>query len=161
MLDIQALGEKLAALREDQLVGLKLPENLLDALLEYHRTPTHGGRRRQRQYIGKLMRGVEAEPIRAALTALTHDRREDTAALHQAEEWRARLLESDEALDEFAALHPDTDLRRLRSLTGVARTPGPEATVRRARRELFRFLRAQVVAAPDGSGEGVDPRHWP
>jgi ribosome-associated protein len=110
------------------------------------------------QYIGKLMRGVEAEPIRAALVALTHDRREDTAALHQAEEWRTRLLERDEALDEFAAVHPDTDLRKLRSLTGVARTTGPEATLRRARRDLFRFIRAQLIAATDGPDEDTEDK---
>jgi len=144
VLELQELGEELAKLPDEQLASLDLPENLLDALLVYRRTPTHGGQRRQMQYIGKLMRGVEPEPIRAALAALGQESAADTAALHRAEEWRTRLLAGEDAIDEFVAVHPETDVRKLRSLVRVARTPAPEATLRRARRELFRFLRKCV-----------------
>ena len=144
MLDLQALGEALAALPEEQLSALPIPENLHDAILLYQRIPKHGGRRRQMQYIGKLMRGLDAEPIRAGVEAIQRGRDADSLALHEAESWRARFIEGDEALTAWAAQHPGSDLQKLRSLIRAARTAAAEPPNRKALRELFRFIKAQL-----------------
>jgi ribosome-associated protein len=146
MLELQALGEALVALADEQLSALPVPENLHDAIREYRRTPTHGGRRRQMQYIGKLMRGVDAEPIRAAVEAMRRGHDAESRALHEAERWRAMFVESDEALSAWVAEHPAADLQKLRRLIRAARTTAAEQPNRRALRELFRFIKAQLSA---------------
>ena len=70
---------------------------------EYRRTRTHEGRRRQMQYIGKLMRGTDAEPIRQAVLDMQLGRAKDSLALHEAERWRAELIASDDALTALPA----------------------------------------------------------
>lgn len=70
MHELQALGERLVALPEARLRAMPLPPELLDAVLEARAISARGGRKRQLQYIGRLMREVDAEPIRAALAAV-------------------------------------------------------------------------------------------
>lgn len=69
-LALQKLGEELLAVNEPDLLGIELEDELLEALLEARRIKSHGALRRQKQYIGKLMRQVDPEPIRAALARL-------------------------------------------------------------------------------------------
>ena len=146
--DRQQLGEALAGLADDRLEALALPESLREALHEYRRTRSHEGRRRQLQYVGKLMRGVDAEPIRAAIAASRIGSARDTLALHRAERWRDELLADDAALTRWAEHHAGSDLQRLRSLVRGARqdesadaAPGAAARRGRAYRELFQFIR--------------------
>lgn len=109
------------------------------------------------QYIGKLMRGVDAEPIREAVAAMQLGQARDALALHEAERWRAELLASDDAIERWRAAHPAADLQRLRSLVRAARkdaAASPEQRSGRAFRELFRFLRDQGAAAPRGDAAG-------
>src|SRR5512145_3027220 len=80
--DLQKLGQALAALSDERLAALALPERLLDALLQYRSTRSHEGRRRQLQYVGKLMREVDAEPLREAVAAATLGSARDTLLLH-------------------------------------------------------------------------------
>ena len=104
-----------------RLEGITMLERLLDALREYKQTRSHEGRRRQMQYIGKLMRRTEADPIRAAVTAMQLGQRVSHAPCTKAERWRAELIADDEALTRFAAEHPATDLQQLRSVIRNAR----------------------------------------
>ncbi len=67
---LQRLGEELLTVKEPDLLGMQLDEELLDAVLEARRIKAHGALRRQKQYIGKLMRNIDPEPIRAALAQL-------------------------------------------------------------------------------------------
>ena len=67
---LQQLGEELLKIKEPDLLGMQLDDDLLDAVLEARRIKTHGALRRQKQYIGKLMRKIDLEPIRAALAQL-------------------------------------------------------------------------------------------
>lgn len=69
-LALQKLGEELLTLRESDLLGLPLDEDLRDAVMEARLIKSHGALRRQKQYIGKLMRRVDAEPIREALARI-------------------------------------------------------------------------------------------
>lgn len=141
---LQALGAGLAALSDERIAALPIDEGLREAVLAYKRTRSHEGRRRQLQYVGKLMRGVDVAPIRAAVDAEHHGRAEDAAALHAAERWRTALIAGDEALTRFAAAHPQADLQALRTLVRNARRDAaaqPEQRSGRAYRELFRTLR--------------------
>src|SRR6185369_17143968 len=114
--ELQDLGEALVAMPEDRLSGLGIDETLLDAIREYKRTRTHEGRRRQMQYIGKLMRRTDPEPLREAVAAMQLGRAKDALALHEAERWRNELIASDDALTRWMAAHPASDLQQLRSL---------------------------------------------
>ena len=144
MHDLQDLGEALVALPDDRVATLALPESLVAALQEFRRTRTHEGRRRQMQYIGKLMRRTDAEPIRQAVAAMRLGQAKDALTLHQAESWRRRMIESDDAMTGWAAEFPATDLQQLRSLIRAARKDAavaPELRSGRAYRELFQFIK--------------------
>ena len=147
--DLQDLGEALVALPADRLEVLPLDEVLLDALREYKRTRSHEGRRRQMQYIGKLMRRSDAEPIRIAVAEMQLGSAKDTLALHRAERWRAELIADDDALTRWGAQHPSSDLQQLRSLVRSARKDAalvPEKRSGRAYRELFQFIKLSGAA---------------
>lgn len=142
MHDLQALGEELTRLSRDQLQRMGLDEDLLAALLEYQRIGKFEARRRQLQYIGKLMRGLAAEPIRAALADVRGDSAAEVARLHRLERWRARLLEDETVLQDIAAQHPQADLTHLRQLRRAALREQAENKPPRNFRELFRVLKA-------------------
>jgi len=160
MHDLQALGEALVALPDARIEPLGLDERLLAAVQDYRRTRTHEGRRRQMQYIGKLMRGADAGPIREAVAAMQLGRAHDALALHEAERWRAELLHGDDAVERWREAHPEADLQQLRSLVRAARKDAaarPEERSGRAFRELFRFVRLHDARAPeDPAATGVD-----
>jgi len=144
MHELQDLGEALVALPDDRVATLALPESLVAALQEFKRTRTHEGRRRQLQYIGKLMRRTDAEPIRQAVAAMRLGQAKNALTLHQAESWRKRMIESDDAMTGWVAEFPATDLQQLRSLIRAARKDAavaPELRSGRAYRELFQFIK--------------------
>jgi ribosome-associated protein len=148
--DLQELGEALVALPADRVAALVIEESLRDAVDEYRRTRTHEGRRRQMQYIGKLMRSADVEPIRQAVTDMQLGRAKDALALHEAERWRTELIASDDAITRFIQEHPQVDAQQLRSILRNARKDAaqvPEKRSGRAFRELFQFIRQ---AALDG-----------
>src|SRR5205823_2683499 len=119
--ELQDLGEALVALPDDRLADLDMDESLLEAIREYRGTRSHEGQRRQMQYIGKLMRRADVEPLREAVAAMQLGRAKDALALHEAERWRNELIASDDALTRFSAAHPGADLQQLRSLIRAAR----------------------------------------
>jgi ribosome-associated protein len=140
----QSLGEALAQLPEAALADTPMPDALRDALAEFRRTRSHEGRRRQMQYIGKLMRQADPGPLREVVAAAHLGRAQDALVLHEAEAWRARLVDDDDALTRWMADHPDCDLQRLRQLIRNARSDaelGPEQRHGRAWRELFQFIK--------------------
>jgi ribosome-associated protein len=142
--ELQALGAELAELPDDRLTALPIDESLIEAVREYRRTRSHEGRRRQLQYIGKLMRHSDPEPLREAVAALKVPRAEETLALHRAEHWRNELIADDDALTRWVSEHPDADVQKLRSLVRAARKEGqlpPEQRHGRPYRELFQFIR--------------------
>lgn len=143
---LQALGEALVELPAARIDALPLPEPLLEGIREWQRTRSHEGKRRQMQYIGKLMRSVDAEPIRQAVAEMQLGRAQDSLALHEAERWRADLIASDEAATRWIAAHPGTDAQKLRSLVRSARkdaSGAPENRNGRAYRELFQLIRRE------------------
>jgi ribosome-associated protein len=142
--DLQKLGLALAELSDERLERLALPERLADALAQYRNTRSHEGRRRQLQYVGKLMREVDEAPLREAVAEARLGSARDTLRLHEAERWRDALLADDEALTRWLQAHADCDAQRLRSLVRAARRDAalpPELRNPRCRRELFQFIR--------------------
>ena len=148
---LQALGEQVAGLSDARLAALELPEVLRDAIHQAQRTRSHEGRRRQMQYIGKLMRGVDDAPLREAVAAAQLGSARDTLLLHQTEHWRDALLADDEAMTRWLHEHPDCDAQPLRSLVRAARRDAalpPERRNPRSARELFQFIRPFLEPVP-------------
>ena len=149
--ELQDLGEAVVALSDERLAGLGMSEGLLDAIRAYKKTRTWEGKRRQMQYIGKLMRRDDPAPIRQAVTDMQLGRAQDALSLHQAERWRAELIAEDDVVTRWAAEHPQTDLQQLRSLIRAARKDAslvPEKRSGRAYRELFQFLKQHLGNEP-------------
>jgi ribosome-associated protein len=156
--ELQDLGEALVAMPADRLTDLPMDESLLDAIRQYKVTRTHEGKRRQMQYIGKLMRRADPEPLREAVAALQLGHAKDALALHDAERWRAELIASDNALTEWMADRPAADVQQLRSLIRAARKDAsvlPEQRSGKAFRELFKFIRQ--YPAPVDSDQPSQP----
>jgi ribosome-associated protein len=151
--DLQALGEQVAALSEERLAAIAMPDALRHAIAEYRRTRSHEGRRRQMQYVGKLMRNADEDALREAVAAATLGTAQAALALHKAERWRAELIADDDSLTRWQTEHPGTDLQQLRSLVRAARRDAtglpPEARQPRSFRELFLFIRPVLEAGPD------------
>ena len=138
--DLQDLGENLLTLRSDLMTRLReghdIPEKLIDALVEAKRITNFEGRRRQMQYIGKLMRKLPDETIAAMEAALEEQRKpsaRETLALHLAEHWRDRLIADDGALSEWLQSDPEADVQQLRALIRQARKDAQGVTERRGR----------------------------
>lgn len=146
--DLQALGLELAELGADTLAAIDMPDALRTAIDEYRRTRSHEGRRRQIQYIGKLMRSADEAALREAVAAASIGSARATLVLHEAERWRAELIADDAALARWLEQHPETDVQHLRSLVRAARRDAaelaPEARQPRSFRELFQFIKPLV-----------------
>ncbi|MEY8875156.1 MAG: ribosome biogenesis factor YjgA [Leptothrix sp. (in: b-proteobacteria)] len=161
--DLQALGRELLALPTQRLAQIEMPERLRDALELMQRTRSHEGKRRQLQYIGKVMRLLDPEPLREAVAAYRVPGARETLALHQGEQWRDRLLKDDSALTEWLASHPGSDVQALRTLIRNARKEeqahvalphdGPTERKGRAYRELFQLVRQTLTAAAKAERE--------
>jgi ribosome-associated protein len=168
---LQDLGKDLLGLRADLFKRLQLPDQLADALAEARRITNFEGKRRQMQYVGKLMRKLDEAQITAVRSALDEQHNGSAAekmALHAAEQWRDRLIAEESALSIWLDHFPDTDTQQLRALIRQARKDLPaahEAHVQestglaprkgRAYRELFQLVRAQLGGTgKDDAGDG-------
>ena len=155
MQDLQELGEAVASLPVDRLDKLKIDERLRDAIDELRRTRSFEGKRRQIQYIGKLMKHENPEPLREAVASFRVGSATDTLALHQAEYWRDQLLAGDDALANWVKEYPATDVQQLRSLVRAARKEKLEPGERRGRayRDLFKLVKEQMHSSSGSAGE--------
>lgn len=151
---LQKLGEDLLTLPESRLNALDIPETLRIALRDCKKITAHGGRRRQLQYIGKLMRQVDPAPYQEAVAAFRLGHAQDQLRLHRLEAVRAELIAGDAALQDYIDAHPGVDVQQLRSLVRSARkdaAANPESRSGRGFRELYQFLKEQPdAAAEDG-----------
>lgn len=150
---LQDLGEALVALNGERLAALDLPEPLREALDEAKRMKGFEAKRRQRQYIGRLMRDVDPAPIRARLDAWEGNSRAHAAWLHEVERWRDRLLADAETLTQLARICPGADLQHLRTLVRNARAEAAAGKPPRHYRALFQALKELM---PEPGGDGAD-----
>jgi ribosome-associated protein len=154
----QDLGETLIGLRDSELIALDLPEQLTDAIREARRITSRAAGARQRQYIGKLMRDIDLEPIRAALSSSGEQSARETERFKRLEAWRERLIkDGPAAVDELERWRPGLDRNEWLALINAAqveRARSEEAAgdLRRAgaARELFRALRTLFESEPGG-----------
>jgi ribosome-associated protein len=156
--DLQSLGASLTALSDAKLAALDISESLRDAIGTYRKTRSHEGRRRQMQYIGKLMRQADEKPLREAVAEAEIGSARQTLLLHEGERWRDALLADDEAATRWIDTHPRSDAQRLRSLVRAARreaaVPGQRQS--RAHRELFQFIKSFLADENAADDEGID-----
>ena len=153
---LQELGEELVALSADRVKKIDIPDELRDAVRDAQRmTRPDDARRRQMQYIGKLMRSVELEPIRAALAQVRGESAQETARLHRLEKLRADLLADEKVLGEIAARHPAADLQQLRSLRRSALKEQERNAPPRSYRAIFQLLKE---IDEGGAGDGRESK---
>jgi len=160
--ELQKLGESLLTLRAELLERLPLSDKLRDAVAEAKRITNFEGKRRQMQYIGKLMRKLETtevDAVRAALDEQANGSAAENLALHQAEVWRDRLISEEDAAGLWLTHYPGTASQQLRALIRQARKDAvpekPGAAVRhgRAYRAIFQLVREALSAIPEREPE--------
>jgi ribosome-associated protein len=163
--ELQKLGEDLLTLRADLSKSLDLPEKLSEALADARRITNFEGKRRQMQFVGKLMRQLEPDTLTAVRAALQEQHQgsaKQTLALHQAEQWRDRLIAQDEAFGDWIQQFPGTDTQQLRALIRQARkdAPAPDRAAvsqglaprqGRAYREIFQLVREQLGSTDEAA----------
>jgi ribosome-associated protein len=139
---LQKTGEKLTRLSDEQLRHMNLPAPLVDAIDDIRSMTSHGARRRQMQYIGSLMRDVDAAPIEQALLEIEQGDYQRGRAFHRVESWRDRLVDGDdEAMTEILDAFPRADRQRLGQLVRNARKEKQADKPPKSARNLFRYLR--------------------
>jgi len=138
---LQDMGALLVELPDAQFKRIVLPEELREAVAACRKITQNGALRRQKQFIGKLMRSVDPAPIQAQLDAFSGASAAETAKLHQAEKWRDKLIADNEALTLFLNTYPDTDATHLRQLIRNARDEAARSKPPKAFREIFRVIR--------------------
>jgi ribosome-associated protein len=141
---LQELGVQLAGLPDQEIKDLGLPDGLFVALKALRRLPSHGAQVRQRQYIGKLMRQIDPEPVLAKLAERKQRHDGEIRRFQVIERWRDRLLEADSgvaAIDELLADFPQADRELLERLVDKARRERSDQRSPVAARELFAYLR--------------------
>ena len=151
----QALGEALLTLRADLMARLDLPTKLLDAIKEAKKITNFEGKRRQMQFIGKLMRPLNAEPIRDAINEQLNGSAQLTLQLHLAEQWRDKLVLNDDALGAWLTQYPATDAQQLRAMIRQARKdfkpdkPGEAPRHGKVYREVFQLVKETMKKAAE------------
>jgi ribosome-associated protein len=141
----QELADRLVDAPAEIVAGLELPEKLADALALARRITRHGAALRQRQFVAKLMRGLDPEPIRLALEADAQASRQEAARFRRAERWRDRLIaDRDAAIDRFIAEFPGADAKALAILVAAAAAEIVAAKPAGAGRALFRWVQKQL-----------------
>jgi ribosome-associated protein len=158
MLALQVLGQALVDLPKDALKRVPMPEKLGDAVREARRITDHEGKRRQIQYVGRLMRALTDDETAALRTALETHRgvnRAETAKLHWIERTREQLLADDAALTEFLRRHPGADPQEGRTLIRNARKEALAGKSPRYFRELFQWIK-QAAGLPADSTDSDD-----
>ena len=153
----QRLGESLADLDAETLDELPISDRLRDGIEDLQRIRSRGAGKRQRQYIGKLMREEDVEAIETALRRLDPNSPENQRLQMQAEAWRDALIHETDAITRFIDDYPAVDVQQLRQLQRNARTEAKREEYGKASRALFQAVRAEIEAAGDRqSSEGSD-----
>jgi ribosome-associated protein len=155
----QDLGEELIRMRDSDLESLDLPETLVDAIREARRITSRGGGARQRQYIGKLMRDIDLEPIHAFIASRSKIDARETEKFKRVEAWRERLItEGASALEELERWRPGLDRDEWsRRLSAAREERARTGATGAASRELFRALRSLFDADSGAEPSGAPP----
>jgi ribosome-associated protein len=145
MTALQDLGASLLRLTAAELARIDLPEPLREAIGETARIGSHEARRRHLQYIGKLMRQVDPQPLRSAIEDATGESKQAVALMHRCERLRDALLADDAALEGVLAELPGADAQQLRATIRAARREHKEGRPAKHARQLYRWLHDQYA----------------
>lgn len=151
MAELQDLGAALVKLSGEQLARIEMPEELREAVAACRTYNKHEAIRRQMQYIGKIMRNVDAAPIAEQLAQLHAPSSRQTALFHTAEKWRDDMMADVEAVARFALSFPRADATRLRSLVEKARAERAADQPPRAVRALFHAVNTTIQQSVRGN----------
>jgi ribosome-associated protein len=146
---LQALGARLIELGKERLAKIDMPDELREAVRDAQRFTKHEAKRRQLQYIGRLMRNLDPTPIQAAIDEVDGISAAANARMHALERLRERLLEDESVLNEIAKRNATADFQQLRQLRRNAIKERAENKPPRAFRELYRVLRELEEQADD------------
>jgi ribosome-associated protein len=153
MLALQQLGESLLELNDKQLAQIPIAdEQLLLALRETRQIRSNSARKRHLQFIGKLMRHVDPQPIERAMAAMHQGKQKNDDAFHQLEQLREDILVAGLSGVELAiARWPEADRQQLRQLVLQHQREIQRGKPPAASRKLFRYLRElqEFYGAPD------------
>jgi len=142
--ELKQLGIAISELPKSRQAQIDMPEDLREAISAYARMTSHGAKKRQMQYVGKLLRGVDPAPLREAIEDFEAGRAANAEKRYEVERRVRRLVDDDDALTEWIAEHPETEVQHLRSLIRAARRDrkehDPNATTTRGMRALLDFL---------------------
>lgn len=139
---LQQLGKDLIELSESDWRKLKLPDTLIVALGDARRMPSRGARKRQLQYIGKLMRSIDPEPVQQYFEQRQLEARHQARKHHDLEDWRDRMVEEgDTAIELYLEAHPTADRQHLRQLVRQANKERAAGKPPKSSRALFRYIR--------------------
>jgi ribosome-associated protein len=159
--ELQKLGEQLIEAPRDRVKRVPMPEDLRDAILMCQTITNHEGRRRQLQFVGKLMRTLDEEEvgvIQRTIESWKGTSKAEAAALHALERRRDKLLADDKALTQLLEEHPHLDVQQLRTLIRNARKEQLENKPPKAYREIFQILKdlakqSKTAASDEDEGE--------
>lgn len=140
-LDLQKIGQRLVTLPPNDLASVPLPAEMLDAIALWKRIGSNEARRRQIQFIGKLMRRIDLEPIQGALDRIDGNSAQARSVFHALENWRDRLIEEPQALTEYLTAHPLADRQTLRHQIARVRKSTDDNQRKTQSRALFRLLK--------------------
>jgi ribosome-associated protein len=157
MTALQDLGAELVALSKERLAKIDMPERLRDALRDAQRFTKHEAKRRQMQYIGKIMRDIDAAPLQAAMNEIKGKSEAANIRQHRLERLRTRLMEDEAVFSELARDYPHADMQHLRQLRRNALKEAQQGKSPRAYRELFRELRELEGSPETGDADNESP----
>lgn len=139
---LQDMGKKLVDMPSGKLDKFNLPEALEEAIHEARRLKSREAKRRHLQYIGKLMRTLDISAIQETLDLMDHQSQTYRQHFAQLEQWRDRIInEGHRAIEDFIALHPQSDRQQLRNLQRQANREMEQKKSPAAARKLFAYLR--------------------
>ena len=136
------IGEEILKLKAEEIRSLELPDELLEAVNTALKIKSRSGLKRQRQYIGKILRSIDSEDIEARLRKIQHRHDTNTAQFKRLERWRDRLVDNDrQALNEIIDFYPAVDRQHINQLIRAAVQEKKQGKPPTASRKLFRYLR--------------------
>lgn len=142
------LGTKLLELSIEQLNKFDLPSDILEALKVAKNIKKHGALKRQKLYIGKLLRSIDAKPIEAQYEMLQSPHKEDVKQFHDVENWRDDIIADPKKINEFLSLHPQAQRQSLIKMQKDAVNSNPQISTR-AKRKLFAYIKDFVFNNSD------------
>ena len=141
-LHLTDVGEEILKLKTEDRHSLELPDEVEEAFVTALKIKSRSGLKRQRQYIGKLLRSIDSEDIESRLRKIQHSHDTNTAHFKRLEKWRDELIENNkDTLNEIITRFPQVDRQHLNQIIRAAHQEKKQDKAPAASRKLFKYLR--------------------